>query len=377
MVSLRTILMASCLATLLCGASVWAEDDRCAQVLQAEFAKSQAPGAMISWQIGGQPARTICLGTADVTSGRPVTPVDHFRIGSLSKMFVGTAALILVDEGKLSLDDPLSKFERGLPNGDRILLRHLGNHRSGLFNPIESSIVKVAYAGDPRKWWTIEELLAVPRVAPPYFAPDTGFRYSNSNTAAIAVALEKATGQPWDAVVREKIIGPLGLRHTSIPIDNSLPEPHARGYAMGTDKGPFFNRGNVQVDVTETSPSWWGPAGCMISNIQDLRTAVKPLATGALLKPQTREELQRWTPTDWEGHEAGFHLARYRGYALGHTGDVPGFQTCMFYLPKHDASVVVMTNVYGWSIRKSPADDLFVALIEDGLQLEQKKPAKD
>jgi len=349
--------------------AVAAAGETCEAVLEAAFAKSGSPGAIVSWQIGDAPPRTVCLGLSDVDAKRPrpCSSADHFRIGSLSKMFVGTAALILAGEKKLSLDDPIAGYTERLPNAGRITPRHLGSHRSGLFNPIESRSVKRRMAEDPKRWWPTEDLLEASRAAAPYFEPGQDFHYSNVNTVVLALAIENASGQPWEEVVRERVLVPLGLKNTSIPRDNAIPVPFAHGYAFGTEAGPFFHRGDVRIDVSETSPSWWGAAGSMISTIDDLRSAVKPLASGRLLTPAMRAELHHWRETD-EG-EYGFHLQRIRSQAIGHTGDVPGYQTCMYYLPDHDLRVAVMTNVYGYSIRRSPADDLFRALVDEGLRL--------
>lgn len=276
------------------------------------------------------------------------------RIASVSKVFVGTCLLVLAGEGKVDPNDPISKYVDGVPRGDEITLRLLANHRSGLFNHIQSPEVKAAFAGDPSRRWTEDELLAFCFKNPPYFPPNTNHHYSNANTVLLARVIEKVAGRPWQDEVREKVLNPLGLTETTIPIDNSMPDPHPEGYAFGTEEGPFFHRGDIRYQVTLTSPTWWGPAGCIISTVKDLHKAAKPLATGALLTPAMREELLRWTPADQEGYEYGFHIEKVEGF-IGHEGDVPGFQTFMFYSPKHDATIVGFTNVYGWSLRDMPA----------------------
>jgi len=337
--------------------------------LEDRFKMLKTPGAIVVMRSGDDAPQSLAFGEAEVLSHRPVSIDHHFRIGSLSKMFVGTTVLILAGEEKLSLDDPISKFVDGLPNSDKITLRQVGNHRSGLFNHIEAKKVKQAFAAEPQRWWTNEELLMVPRQAPPYFEPGKEHHYSNANTLVLALAIEKVTGRPWGEIVTERVIKPLGLGQTTIPTDNSIPAPVARGYAYGTKEGAFFHRGDVLIDVTDTSPSWWGPAGSMISTASDLAKAIKPLATGKLLSENMREELFHWTPADQKDYEYGFHIERIQKMAIGHDGDVPGYQCCMYYLPEHDASVVVLTNMYGWSIRDMPACRLFGEVVEKGLKV--------
>lgn len=314
----------------------------------------RAVGGVIRIKTPARPLIEIVMGKADVEKGRPMTADCAFRVASISKVFVGTCVLVLAGEGRVKPTDPISKYVPDVPNGDNITLRHLANHRSGLFNHIESRTVKTAFATDPKRQWTTDELLSFCYENPAYFKPGAEHHYSNANTVLLAKVIEKTTGNRWEEEVRRRVFEPLGLKNTVIPVDNTLPPPHAEGYAFGTEDGPFFHRGTVRYRVTETSPSWWGPAGCVISTVEDLHKAAKPLAMGELLTPALRDELQRWTKADQSGYEYGFHIERVGGF-IGHEGDVPGFQTVMFYSPEHDATIVGFVNVYGWSLKDMPA----------------------
>ena len=342
-----------------------------ADVLTVTLAETKAPGGLVGIYRAGKPAVEVGVGFADIDAKRPMAPNCHFRIASLSKVFVAQAVLTLVDEGTVSADDPVSKYVPEVPNGDKITLRHLATHRSGLFNPIESKAVKAAFAAAPTKTWTTQDLLGFGLEREAYFPPGEKHHYSNVNTVLLAAVLEKATGQPWRDEVTARVVKPLGLTHTSIPTDNALPEPFARGYALGGKDGPFFVRGDTRHDVTGTSPSWWGAAGNMVSTLGDLGKAAKPLATGALLKEKGKKELFAWTQADQPGFEYGFHLERTDGM-VGHDGDVPGYQPFMFYLPDQDAAVVAVANLYGWSVRGMPGNALAEAAIAH--QFPDRKP---
>ncbi len=308
------------------------------------------------WRPGAAPLR-LALGLADVEQSLPMRLSRAFRIASLSKVFVGHIVLQLAGEGKLSVDDSVSKYVPDVPGGDQITLWHLANHRSGLFNHIESREVKQAFAGDTRRIWTIAELRAFSLKIPPYFKPGEQHHYSNANIVLLALVIEKVTGRPWADEVRDRVLRPLEMKHTVIPEGNEMPTDHAEGYTLGTDEGPFFHRGDKLINVTETSPTWWGPAGSMISTLDDLLRAARPLATGQLLTEAMRKELHRWTEADQHGYQYGFHIERIRG-AIGHDGDVPGYQTVMLYFPEKDATVIVLTNLYGWSVRGMPANEI-------------------
>lgn len=326
------------------------------------WTKTKLPGAVVAVYRANKPALIATVGYADADKKTPMSADCHFRIASLSKVFVGTAVLTLIDEGKVSADDTIDKYVKDVPNGNKITLRHLATHRAGVFNLIESKTMKEKFSADPAKWWTEDELLAVALKAPAYFEPGEKHHYSNAHTVLLAKVLEKATGKPWQDEVAARVFKPLKLTHTSVAKDNKMPAPFARGYALGGEKTPFFVRGDVRHDVTETSPSWWGAAGNIISTADDLGKAAKPLATGALLKEKGKKELLSWTTADQPGFEYGFHIEKVDGM-IGHDGDVPGYQTVMYYLPEHDATVVGMGNLYGWSVRGMPTNSLVKAAV--------------
>jgi D-alanyl-D-alanine carboxypeptidase len=333
------------------------------RALRPAFARLNAPGALVGVFRAGKPPLRFALGLADVEAKRAMTPDCHFRIASVSKVFVGTALLTLVDEGKLSADDTIAKYVPGIPNGDTVTIRHLATHRSGLFNHIESPTVKKAFAGDPSKIWKENELLEFAQKGKTYFEPGKSHHYSNTNTVLLAMVIEKVTGKPWRDEVTRRVLTPLKLKNTVIPTDNALPKPFAQGYALGGDETPFFVRGKKQHRVTLTSPSWWGPSGNIISTLDDLGAAMKPLGTGSLLKDKGRKELHTWTRADQPGFEYGFHLERVKG-RLGHDGDVPGYQTFAYYWPEQDVTVVACVNLYGWSVRGMPANTLGEAVFK-------------
>lgn len=323
---------------------------------------TKLPGVVVGVYRPGKPPLVTAVGYADLDKKVPMSSDCHFRVASLSKVFVGTAVLTLIDEGKVSADDTIDKYVKDVPNGNKITLRHLATHRAGVFNLIESKTMKEKFAADPEKWWAEDELLAVALKAPAYFEPGEKHHYSNAHTVLLAKVLEKATGKPWQDEVAARVFKPLKLTHTRVATDNKMPSPFARGYALGGDKTPFFVRGDTRHDVTATSPSWWGAAGNVISTANDLAKAAKPLATGALLKEKGKKELLAWTKADQEGFEYGFHIEKVDGM-IGHDGDVPGYQCAMYYLPEHDATVVALGNLYGWSARGMPTNAVLKAAV--------------
>src|SRR5262249_30479615 len=144
------------------------------------------------------------FGVRDMASGAPMATDLVMRIGSLTKAFTVTAVLQLVDQGKLGLDDPISKYVPGVPNGDAITIRQLAARRRGLFSYPDG--VVPARASQPQRQWTPAELLAISFSHPPLFRPDEKFDYSNTNTVLLGLVIEKVSGQPVHAYIDEHIV---------------------------------------------------------------------------------------------------------------------------------------------------------------------------
>ena len=241
---------------------------------------ANVPGAIIGvWGPDGSYIRA--FGVADKATREPMKTDFYSRIGSETKTFTVTGVLQLADQGKLGLDDPIAKFVDGVPEGDKITLRQLAQMQSGLFNYSESPEFQQAMLADPRRPFTPQELLNFAFAQPNAFPPGEGFEYCNTNTVLLGVVVEKVSGQPLHDYVRDHILTPLGMSHTSFPTTNAFPEPHAQGYTVQTADGK-------EANATDWNPSWGWAAGAMISTLDDMHIWAPALATGKLLTPQTQ-----------------------------------------------------------------------------------------
>jgi len=330
--------------------------------LEERRAAMECPGALIGIFPDSGEAEVYELGVADVDTKAPMRRDFHMRIASVAKVFLGTAVLRLAEEGKLSLDDPIAKYVEGVPGGDAITLRQLGNNTSGLFNSIENKDFQWSIVGAPEKDWAADEILKYAFEKPVYFPPGEKFRYSNTNAVLLGQVIEKVTGKPYQDVVAELVIQPLGLEHTAFTQHGKLPEPAPSAYRNGY-KDKVIGYGDTFYDVTNYSASWTGAAGNMHSTLDDLAKAAKPLATGALLNEQSKSELFRWTPTGYEGIEYGFCIGRREG-GVGHIGDVPGYQAFANYYPERAVTVVILTNLSNNKDRTMPAEELAKVIAE-------------
>jgi D-alanyl-D-alanine carboxypeptidase len=317
--------------------------------LKKSFRESEAPGVVAAVQT---PEYTWvrALGVADRASGESMTPEMHHRIGSVTKTFTATLLLQAADEELLSLDDTIDQYVEGVPNGDKITLRQMADMTSGIASYTADDQWVKEWSSDPYRVWKPEELAQAGIKDSPQFDPGTEWFYSNTNYVLLGLVLEQVTGKPIGELYREQIIEPLGLKNTSFPdqADSSIPEPHAQGYTLQGQSS-----GDKPIDSTDWSPSEAWTAGSMISTVDDLLVYGRALGTGkGLLPPEKQSERLDSFVSDvpplnqppLKGDLAyGIGLGKDHGW-VGHNGEIPGFNTYLFYHPELDAVVAVEVN---------------------------------
>lgn len=318
------------------------------QLLERRVADTGAPGAIMYVYVPGQGMWLGARGVADRGQGIPMVPLDRFRIASVTKTFVATVVLQLAQEGWLTLDDTVERWLPGMvPNGDRINLRHLLNHTSGIYNYLNDDFVD-AVLRDRTRIWMPHELVAVATRHAPYFAPGEAgrWRYSNTNYILLGMIIEQATGNTLFHEIRQRIIVRLGLYNTYFDPYEYLPGGPARGYV-----------GNR--DYTDLNLSFaWG-AGGMVSSAEDLGTFVQALYGGALLGPEALATMRSFVSVQgaWDTTHLVYGLGMMQdvlsiqtadpgaaGVVWGHTGGLIGYRTVMWFLPQTGVTVVVHLN---------------------------------
>jgi D-alanyl-D-alanine carboxypeptidase len=337
----------------------------------SSFPLAAAPGAIVGVQTP-QGTWTASYGDADPTTSDPMEVGMYTRIGSVTKTFTGTVIMQLAEQGKLSLDDPISKYVPDVPNGDRIPLRMLANMTSGVASYTRSTAFTDVLFSKPETAWTPEQVLQIGLDGSPVFEPGARFDYSNTNTVLLGMVIEKVTGKPVEDVFREQIFEPLKLQGTSWPAGSTeIPTPHPQGYTLQGNAATPDNPSNA----TNWNPSWGWTAGELISRMDDLLVYGRALGTGrGLLSEASQTERLRSFPG-----AAGYGIAA--GCAsgwVGHTGELPGFNTSVFYDTTSDTTIIVQVNSDiasgdcvdkptlvddpGQAVCSSPATRMFVAL---------------
>lgn len=320
-------------------------------------------------------------GVDSLGGGRPVTPAEHIRIGSVTKTWTGAIILQLVQEGRMKLSDAVSKYRPDVPNGDNITIEQMLSMRSGLYNYSESYELNLALDTTPKRVWTPEELVAIALPLPVYFAPGEGYHYSNTNTVLLGLIAEKLEGTPLGGIIQKRILGPLGLAQSSFPSSDSsdLPAPHPRGYmymdnllTLASAKLPADLIARAQAgtllpnDYTNSNPSWTWAAGQGISTIGDLAIWAEAITGGKVLNAEMQKIwLDSPTPVaagDAGGALYGLGLAKF-GNLYGHTGELPGFNTFMGSDPVNKVTLVVWTNLAPAADGRDPATAIARALL--------------
>ena len=302
------------------------------QMIQAE----DLPGTVVGVSVGTQRHVSV-RGKADLATGRARVADDPFRIASVSKSFIGTAALILVDRGLLSTSDTLDRWYPSFPRAKTITVGDLLRMRSGIADSADMAFLE-EYWDNPLMTLTADDMIA--RAAArgsEFIAPNTVTRYTNVNFILLERIVEKASGTDIRSFLTTNIFQPLGLRNTSYPTDSRMPGA-LRGSGRASDTAPLEDR-------TVVDPTPAGGAGALVSDLEDMMVYTKALCTGTLLKASTHA--RRLQPTtlenepDFIGYAEG--MARI-GRFCGHNGTIFGYSTEVWYLPEADATFVVSVN---------------------------------
>ncbi|MFI5721045.1 serine hydrolase domain-containing protein [Nocardia sp. NPDC051750] len=288
-------------------------------------------------------------GTAEL-GGTAKPPIDgHVRIASNTKTFTATLVLQLVAEGRIGLDTPAADYLPEFGLDERITVRMLLQHTSGVFNftgelyEDGSVVLGIPAPGTPlgKEWvehrfetYRPQELVALALSKRARFAPGAGWSYSNTNYVLARLLIEKVAGRSFAEEVRRRILDPLGLSGTVAPETSSeIPEPHAHAYYRYEENGE-----EKIVDVTRHNPSWNPCGGDMISTTRDLHTFISALLSGELLPAELLAQMCTPHPTGIPAMDYGLgvfvrDLGPDAGIVITHNGGHAGYATLMYSTP--------------------------------------------
>jgi len=328
--AVATLLVATTGGTALADTSA-SVDRKIVQQALDQITGTAAQGAQIR-VTDGRNRFTAHSGTAELDSARPVPLDGRFRAGSITKSFTSAVVLQLAGSGKVELDAPVNRYLPGLVD-DRITVRHLLQHTSGLYNYTDAIEFSPQEFEPIRfKQWEPAELIAISTGRPLQFEPGTKWEYNNTGFVILGLLIEKVTQQSYERVVQQRVLKPLHLNDTTLPGDNpNLYGPHAHSYGLVNGR---------PTDTTRWNPSVFWAVGDIVSTTRDLDTFYAALISGKLLKPAQQAELLKTTPVSPEyGLGLFVQKAPCGTTIIGHTGGVPGFGSYAFYSPDLDRRV--------------------------------------
>lgn len=278
------------------------------------------------------------------SEGAPPPPEALFRVGSVTKTHVAATVLALVGEGKIALDDPVTKHLPEFPMLAGVTVRHLLSHTSGIFN----------FTQDPeffrlkKQKRTPKEIVERALREPLASEPGKAFAYSNTNYTLLGMIVERASGTSLGKAIRARVLEPLGLRRTFLDGEEPLPEPLVPGFDM---------RGKDQTNAEDPSNPW--AAGAMVASVGDVARLHQALYTGTHLPRDAREALTLSPVPVGDGHHGyGLGVFVLDGYAtgghgagLGHGGDIEGYHTDSMTLTERRTTFTSIVNQDGVSPR--------------------------
>lgn len=311
-------------------ATVVARADEVDDYVKAEMQRQHIPGTSIAVLKDGKIIKAQGYGLANVELNVPARPETVYKIGSVSKQLIATGIMILIQDGKLSLDDKISKFLEGTPDTWKdITIRHLLTHTSGL--------VREAPGFDPLKIQSDADVIKTAYPLPLRFAPGEKWEYCNVGYFSLAEIIRIVSGKPWGDYLSERLFTPLEMNATRTTTMTEIVQNRANGYVWRDSK---LLNANTYFALR--------PSGAFLSSVLDLAKWDAALYTEKILKQSTLSQV--WMPVKLNSgatHPYGFgwELSTVGGHKLvHHGGSLPGFRAQIARFVGDKLTVVVLTN---------------------------------
>jgi CubicO group peptidase (beta-lactamase class C family) len=302
----------------------------------SEMQRQHIPGVALLVSRGGKIVQAEGFGLSNVELQVPVKPETVFQSGSVGKQFTATAVMMLVEEGKVNLDDPLTKYFADAPSSwKEVTVRELLSHTAGFGDyPAKFNF---------RKDWTEPELLKLVEGIPLAYPPGTKWDYSNLGFLTLGILIHRVTGEFYGDFLQERIFRPLGMQTTRIISEADIVPNRAAGYRLV--KGELKNQEWVAPMVNTTAD------GSLYFSVLDLAKWDAALYTEKLLKRSSLDEM--WTPAKLkngqpskDGYGFGWFIGdRHGHHVVSHDGSWQGFKTAIARYVNDQLTVVVLANL--------------------------------
>jgi D-alanyl-D-alanine carboxypeptidase len=310
--------------------------DKIDRIVDRALEQMGAPSASVAIVMNGQIAYVHAYGDAKISPKTAARPEMRYSIGSISKQFTATAVLMLAEQGKLSLDDPVAKYIPNLTRANEVTIRELLSHTSGYQDYWPQDYVP-PFMSQPI---TAEKILDLWARKPLDFDPGTKWQYSNTNYVIAGVIVEKVCGMPLLQFLQQRLFDPLGMQHIEDVNLHKLGETDATGYMR-------YALGPPRVAPKEGA-GWLFAAGELAMPASELAKWDIGMLHQQLLKPATYSEMETEVKLK-NGRGSGYALGLQTGNIAGHRairhgGEVSGFTAQNIVFPDDNMAVAVLTN---------------------------------
>ena len=297
--------------------------------ITAEMKRQNIPGLSLAVIKDGHLIKAAAYGVADIARKIPARPDTVYKIASISKQFIATGIMLLVQEGRLGLDEPISKYLEDTPDTWKdITIRHLLTHTSGL--------VREAPGYNPSMIMSDAEVVRSAYAVPLRFAPGVSWEYGNLGYFALAETIRRVAARPWTEYLNERVFAPAGMSST-FPTNTKEQIPNrARGYA---DNNKLLN-----------ADDWPAlrPSGAFLSTVLDLAKWDAILYTDNILSESSRRQM--WTSVTLNDgttrpYGFGWELTSFAGRTVHHSGGMPGFRAMFARFMDDHVTIIVLMNL--------------------------------
>jgi D-alanyl-D-alanine carboxypeptidase len=323
--AMRMIAFACCVAV-----AVGAPPDRTDEFIASEMQKQRIPGLSLVVIKEGKVVKAAGYGLADVAGRRPATAETVYKIGSVSKQFIATGIMLLVQDRRLDLEAPVSMFlEATPPTWSRIRIRHLLTHTAGL--------VREAPGFDWKKVQSDADVIKSAYPLPLRFEPGAKWEYSNVGYFALAEIIRKVSGQAWEVFLDARVFGPSGMRATHATNTKAALANRAIGYTDNDSPRPVVEWAALR------------PSGAFLSTVQDLARWDAVWEADRVLSDASRRQMTTpVTLADGSSHGYGFgwHVGVVHGHkAMFHGGGLPGFAAQYIRFVDARLTIAILLNM--------------------------------
>ena len=326
------------------------------KILDNQHANKRVAGLQVAVRLADGQTWLGPAGNAEFSPDRALDDDDQMAIASITKTFISALILQLVDEGKIDLDASFGSYFRDAPRKDKVTIRQLLSHKSGIYNfwanPRYGEITKAWWqntnaGGDKSrsKRWTYDEMMELVKAGP--FKPGEDYQYSNTNYLILGKVAEAVEGKPLHKMLNQRFIKPLGLEDTIYQPAQKPRNDAAHGHWDWGGGWTDHTQGSRYVPFMAAA-SIADAAGAMASTAKDLSIWASALYGGEVLSDEMLAEMLTFERPGFYG--LGTYPANFVGNrGIGHRGGIRGYESAMFYFPQDGVTVVLVSNQGNWS----------------------------